>query len=305
MFGRYNSPLGVPGGAFVDASHLRPNVVGPMPNVTAGGTSWNHEKMMGPVTPAQFSAGANYVTNGPGIGGGAPLGSVAGYGHSGAMAGAGFSGAFGRPAAVYGRRSYGAADDGKKKLQWWEVVFAPFTMWASVAKAVYNDRGGDEGAAARQAGRTERQNTRVREQQARLTANAQAKADKQAAVQARKATLTDARQGRKNTLTDARATRIAAPKTVAPVASGASILDSAGSAISDFAAGYMTTDAAGNLIPLDSGALQDQGYVDPGADLESTSSSSWPIVAVGGLAVLGIAYAASRSGKKTKSKGGA
>jgi hypothetical protein len=67
----------------------------------------------------------------------------------------------------------------------------------------------------------------------------------------------------------------------------------------------MTTDAAGNLIPLDSGALQDQGYVDPGADLESTSSSSWPIVAVGGLAVLGIAYAASRSGKKTKSKGGA
>jgi hypothetical protein len=294
MFGRNNSPLGVPGGAFVDASQLRPNVVGPMPNVTAGGTLWNHEKMMGPVTPAQFSAGASYITNGPGIGGGAPLGSVAGSGHSGSMSGAGFSGAFGRPAAVYGRRSYGAADTGKKKLQWWEVVFAPFTWFVSAGKGVYNDRGGDEGAALRQAGRIERQNTRVREKQERLTANVQAKADRQAAI-----------QGRKTTLTDARATRIAAPKTVAPVASGASLLDSAGSAISDFAAGYMTTDAAGNLIPLDSGALQDQGYVDPGADLESTSSSSWPIVAVGGLAVLGIAYAASRSGKKTKSKGGA
>ena len=83
MFGRNNSPLGVPGGAFVDASQLRPNVVGPMPNVTAGGTLWNHEKMMGPVTPAQFSAGASYITNGPGIGGGAPLGACGARGSAG------------------------------------------------------------------------------------------------------------------------------------------------------------------------------------------------------------------------------
>lgn len=304
MFGRYNSPLGVPGGAFVDASALRPNVVGPMPNVTAGGTLWNHEQMMGPIPIAQFSAGASYITNGPGIGaGGAPMGSVAGYGHSGSMAGAGFSGAFGRPAAVYGRRSYGdlgATDDGKKKLQWWEIVFAPVTWVVSAGKNVYNDRGGDEGAAQRQKARIKRQNIRTREHQERLTAHAQAQANKQAAIQARK-----------DVLANARATKIATPKVVAP-ASGSSFLDSAGSAISDFAAGYMTTDAAGNLVPLDSvSPMSDQGYVDPSADqsLQSSSSSSWPIVAVGGLAVLGIAYAATRKGKKgkkdKKSKGGA
>ena len=210
---------------------------------------------------------------------------------SGSMAGAGFSGAFGRPATVYGRRSYGgygATDTGKEKLQWWEIVFAPFTWVASAGKGIYNARGGDEGALIRQKAIQKRKTARTEGIQGRKDARVQSHADVVAQIQARK-----------NVVANARAARIATP--AAPATTSA--LDPALQAISDFAASYMTPDANGNLVPLDQSAAPpvDQGYMDQGTD---QTSSTWPIVIAGGAAVLGIAYFASKKGKKgKKSKG--
>ena len=278
---RGNMNMGVPGGAFVDARPLRTSIVGPMPSVTAGGTSVPGLVPLAPMTPAQFDAGMQYVSMGPTSGGGgAPLGTVSGLGGAafgrmsapfgtpgGVMALAGLQG-YGRPATVYGRKNYGFI----------ELIIAAVSTWVG--------RGGKEGAEDRQEHRQEIQETKVEGRQGRkdfrLTQFWNLKNLRESSQQHRKDVIVESRA-------EWRANRNAVDTTI-PGMSDLAVQNPDGTVQ------QLTNREAADLEAL-AAAQQQQQISAMQAGAASSTEFPWGLVLAGGAAIVGVAYLAKKKKK--------